>query len=100
MSPHFKCEEDVQNVPLLLLFRQTSRIKVIEWRFEQWDAGISHLLFPLISLENLVKIERYNNELVSLPAAQIAHCFHSCLARRTRLKVGGRFVELVVCVGG
>lgn len=53
---------------------------------------MSHLLFPLISLENLVKIGRYSNELVSLTAAQIVHCFHSCLACRTRLKVEGGFV--------
>lgn len=50
---------------------------------------MSHLLFPLISLENLVKIGRYSNEPFSLPVAQIPHCFHSCLARRTWLKVGG-----------
>lgn len=60
---------------------------------------MSHLLFPLISLENLVKIGRYSNEPVSLPVAQIPHCFHSCLARRTRLKVGGdRAAAIYSCV--
>lgn len=35
-----------------------SSVKVIGWSFEWWNAGMSHLLFPLISLENLVKIGR------------------------------------------
>lgn len=69
--------------------QRESSIKVIGWSFERWNAGTAHLLFPLISLENLVKIRGDGNELVSLPVAQIPHCFHSCLARRTRLKVGG-----------
>ncbi|KAF0045837.1 hypothetical protein F2P81_002366 [Scophthalmus maximus] len=60
-----------------------SCIKVIGWSFEWWNNGMSHLLFPLISPENLVKVGRCdgNGELVSLPAAEIPHCFHSCLAR-------------------
>lgn len=72
-----------------LFVQSESRVKVIGWSFEWWSAGTPHLLFPLISLENLVKIGRYRNEMVSPPVAQIPHCFHSCLARRPRLKVGG-----------
>lgn len=52
---------------------------------------MSHLLFPLISLENLVKIGRYSNEpFFSAGVEQIPHCFHSCLARRTQAEGGGR----------
>lgn len=73
VSPHFKCKgEAVQ--------------KLSGGAFER------NLLFPLISLENLVKIGRCNSNAPGFflrRVAQIPHCFHSCLARRTRLKVGG-----------
>lgn len=59
---------------------------------------MSHLLFPLISPENLVKVGRCdgNGELVSLPAAEIPHCFHSCLARNMAEGWG----KVCVCGGG
>lgn len=44
--------------------------------------GLSHLLFPLKSLEYLVKIGRYWKETVHLPVAQTPHCFHSCLVKQ------------------
>lgn len=50
---------------------------------------MSHPLFPLISLANLVKIGRYSKEMEALPVAQIPHCFHSCLAGGTLLRVRG-----------
>ncbi len=88
VSPHFECKEAVQNVPVCL-YSEGTRTKVTGWSFQWWKTGMSHLLFPLISLENLVKKGRYSSEPVSLPVAQIPHCFHSCLTRRMRLKVGG-----------
>lgn len=75
--------------PSRFIHSDSESIKVIGWSLEWWSAGMSHLLFPVISLENLVKIGRYSIEPVSLPVAQIPHCFHSCLVRRTRLKVVG-----------
>lgn len=52
---------------------------------------LSHPLFLLISLENLVKIGRCSKAMGPPPAAGIPHCFHSCRACRTRLKAeGGR----------
>lgn len=53
-SPHFKCWEAIQNEPLFPF------VRVILASLN----GMSHPLFPLISLENLVKIGRYSEEMV------------------------------------
>lgn len=77
VSPHFKCKAEAVQ-------------KLSGAAFER------NLLFPLISLENLVKIGRCNSNAPGFflrRVAQIPHCFHSCLARRTRLKVGGEEEE-------
>lgn len=76
---------NVRKLCKIFLFRKSLASKLSVGAL---NVGMWHLLFPLISLENLVKIGRCGT--VSLLAAQLPHCFHSCLACRTRLKVEGR----------
>lgn len=67
----------------LPLFRGNLASKLSLGALSAGTLGRHIFCFLLISLENLVKIRGDSDELV----AQIPHCFHSCLARRT--KAGG-----------